>query len=276
MSAVHGPAESMPRLTPVLRRWSAVLGRLAAAVLASATFVVVQGPAAVRADDDRPSMGRIDGMRFGLTPGHIDDEKREGATATWLAAWFSVLDEWWPVPDTCGMVFRAGACSGTWELFDVVTNPMAGDLDYDSARTTSSCTLGDGQLSIDHARFSFRVATVDVTFRYSFLAPPGEVRPGDTVELPIELTVEGTHDSENAGAIAGFAGYGAALSVAACSLTQCGGSPDASPQQSGTAGIRFPGPPSDPSTTFEFEAFLSDSSPIGGNCRVRYIYAYAP
>jgi hypothetical protein len=48
------------------------------------------------------------------------------------------------------------------------------------------------------------------------------------------------------------------------------------PEQSGVASIQFPGPPIDPARTFEIEAFVNDTSQIGGNCRVRYVYQYAP
>jgi hypothetical protein len=90
------------------------------------------------------------------------------------------------------------------------------------------------------------------------------------------LTVTGQHISENAGASAGFAGFGGSLSVLSCSLATCGGNPDARPQQSGTASIAFPGTPSDPSRTFAFEAFLSDTTQVSANCRTRYIYEFIP
>lgn len=162
-------------------------------------------------------------------------------------------------------------------LFDIILNPSDGPLTYQfGERTSSSCTLGDGQLSMAHAKYSLGEATVDVAFRHTYEAPPNEVPAGELVELAIELSVAGLHESENASAVAGFSGYEESLSVSTCSLAECAGSPDASPSQQGTAAIPFPGPPVERSRTFQFDAFLNDSSPIGGNCRVRYVYEYVP
>lgn len=91
------------------------------------------------------------------------------------------------------------------------------------------------------------------------------------VEIPLHLAVSGQHMSENAGATAGFLGYQDNLSVASCSLASC---PERSPEQSGVARIRFPGRSADPEQTFEFTAYLTDTTPVGGSCQVRYVYEF--
>ena len=70
-----------------------------------------------------------------------------------------------------------GPAEGAWQLFDVLPNPQAGELSSGTARASSSCSLGDGALSIDHAKFSLGEPTVQVTFSYAYEAPPGTVPP---------------------------------------------------------------------------------------------------
>lgn len=164
-----------------------------------------------------------------------------------------------------------------WSLTRVVPNPDNGSLMDNTPRRSSSCTPGETTLSIDHRRRSLDTTTVDVTFTFSFDSLPQVVGVGEVLEVPMTLTVGGEHISENAGASAGFLGHRDTLNVVFCSLVGCGGNPNATPEQSGTSRIRFPGAPSDPSSTFEFSAFLNDTTlTVGANCRTRYTYEFVP
>jgi hypothetical protein len=163
-----------------------------------------------------------------------------------------------------------------WKLVEVVANPNNGSLSDDTPRLSTACTIGSSVLSIAHSRRSSNTTTVDVTFTFSFAPLPQVVGVGEVVAIPINLTVAGEHISENALATAGFLGFRDSLSVAACSLTACGGSPDAMPEQSGVANILFSGEPSDPSRILEFDAFLSDTTGVSSNCRTRYLYEFVP
>lgn len=166
---------------------------------------------------------------------------------------------------------ETGNDAPSWLLFDILPNPRNGQTSMDSPRTSSTCTYGDGRLTIQHSRRSLGTTTVDVNFAFSFEAPPTNVPAGEIVEMPLHLAVSGQHISENAGATAGFLGYQDSLSVASCSLTSC---PERSPEQSGIAKIRFPGRSADPEQTFEFTAYLTDTTPVGGTCQVRYVYEF--
>ncbi len=139
-----------------------------------------------------------------------------------------------------------------------------------------ACTPGETTLSIDHSRRLSGATTVDVTFTFKSKSLPKVVGVGELLEVPIKLTVAGEHISENVGGSAGFLGYRDTLNVSSCSLMSCGGAPNAMPEQSGISRILFPGPPLDPSRTFEVNAFLSDATSTSANCRTRYIYEFVP